>query len=180
MGMLFVSSTVSAHEVKTPKRLQVHFDEMGVEVRMTYTVQPGLAAVQLREDFDRNRDGRLEVSELQRLQRRLVGKAMFALGLKLDGKRLTPQSQEFRLKGGQDRVSSGRSLVLVGVVRYRAPWVEKAQVLRLEDRFPDPAFRIHGECHSGRVSVSPCEEFVLDRNQERVFRVSIPPTKALK
>lgn len=172
--LFWMTNTAIAHELDHPKEVTLHFDEMGFELEVSYTTQPGPSSLQFRKDFDKDGNGILEAGELQSLQKRLIGYATFALAVTIDGVSVEPKSEEYRLRGGKFPVTSGRELTLLGRLRFRHPWSKDSIRVELKDRFPDPKYRVKGECNASRILVEPCETFHLDRGNSYKMSVNHP------
>ena len=164
-------SSSTAHEVKHPKKVELHLHSDGLRLTVLYRTSPGPSSIRLRRDVDLDGSGSVDAHEKERLVKRLKGYATFGLQIQIDGKRLDIREESQAVSGVSGRVDSGQPLVLKLVFRSDRKWSEKSETLIMKDVLPIRSQMISGVCSHDGVMVDPCGSFHLSGNQ--MFRASL-------
>ena len=135
--LLLASATAQAHHLAAPKVDLIAVSQKEIRIAVDYSVDPA-KATEVREQFDRDRDGTLAGEERAAAESWLRVSATHFLGIRVDGTaaRLTEIAAEFR--GLDGRGVPGVMVVLSAPVSLGTG----AHTLVLSDRHKDAAIAV--------------------------------------
>jgi hypothetical protein len=148
-----------AHDASSPLAVAVELERGRVGVYVRYTVERGEAARALREQFDRDADGRFDDEERARLRDFLAERATAALTVRVGGVALAfvTRSVDAELEGGSD--VDARVAVALRLVA-KVTWPAGTSTLSIGVELPDaravtPVGVRVGNASVGQLSIVP-------------------------
>ena len=134
---LLVPGAVRAHHLAAPKVDLVIVSQKEIRIAVDYSVDPAKSS-ELRDLFDRDRDGRLAGEERSTAEQWLRVAATHFLSVRIDGKAVPLAEVEAEFRGLEGRGDPGALLVLSGPLSLG----KGAHRLELTDRHKDAAIAV--------------------------------------
>ena len=169
--LIWVGVTVG-HPLEHPKILTAVVGQDGIEIDLVLYVNRGWESEEMRTDFDRDGDNRLEAKEQAALLKRLKGFATFALSVRVEGEEIEPR--EIRAVPLGVKIGSSRPLGIQLQRFYPIAWGENAQTLRIEDSLRDRFKTVQVRLSAKDLHAEPTGVFHVNPKHPLVVRIQSP------